>query len=157
LLTSQANLQKCTDTNIEIGNKYAPVIDKDKILNERQIEIDSAEKRLFELNEKYQTALKTHANLEREINLYQDSLEIGSFGLYKPQFGFETSEKYKLAIDENYNKQKELIKNDEAVICRTEWEVGGSKAEGKKMTNKYKKLMLFAFNGECDSCIAKVK
>ena len=155
--TTQLDLLKCTELNTEINSKYAPVIEIDKVLNERQNEIKNAEKKLVDLNEKYQNAFNIHSDLEKEINLYQDSLEIGSFGLYKPQFGFETSEKYKAEIDSNYYKQKELVKNDEAVICRTEWEVGGSKAEGKKMTNKYKKLMLFAFNGECDSCIAKVK
>ena len=38
-----------------------------------------------------------------------------------------------------------------------EWSVGGSVAEGRKMTNQYKKLMLFAFNGESDGLISKVK
>lgn len=155
--TTQSSLQNCINTNIEINNKYAPLIEKDKVLIERQLEIVGAEKLLLELNEKYKAGLMIHADLERDINLYQDSLEIGSFGLYKPQFGFETSEQFKQAIDDNYLKQKELVKNDEAVVCNTVWEVGGSKSEGKKMTNRYKKLMLFAFNGECDSCIAKVK
>jgi hypothetical protein len=60
-------------------------------------------------------------------------------------------------IDLNYEEQKLLVKNDKAITCHTEWTVGGSKVEGRKMTNKYRKLMLYAFNGECDSLIAKVK
>ncbi len=127
------------------------------MLIEKQNEIKIAEERLNELNDKYQASLKIHEGLEYEITLYNDSLEIGTFGLYEPQFSFETSDKFKVEIDNNYLKQKELIKCGEAVICTTEWTVGGSKTEGRKMTNQYKKLMLYAFNGECEGLIAKVK
>src|SRR5687767_5374725 len=87
-------LQKSNDQTNELQKKYSPIIDIDKILGERQVEIDNTQKRLIEFNEKYQTALKIHSDLEKEINLYEESLEIGSFGLYAPQFGFETSEQY---------------------------------------------------------------
>lgn len=109
------------------------------------------------LNDKYKRGLELFSKLEKEINLYEDTLEIGSFGLYTPQFDFQTSQDYKNNLEYNYEKQKQLIRNDQAAICNTEWTVGGSKTEGRKMTNQYKKLMLFAFNGECDSSIAKVK
>ena len=88
--------------------------------------------------------------------IQENPLDIGSFGLYKPQFLYDTSEKFKDEILANRAKQSALIKNDQAAICQTEWTVGGSKAEGRKMTNQYKKLMLFAFNGECEALIAKV-
>ena len=120
-------------------------------------EISKATAGLSTLNQKYQDALAIHNELEKEINLYRDSLEIGSFGLYEPQFNFETSQHFKNAIELNFNQQKSLIKNELAVVCHTQWEVAGSKTEGRKMTNQYKKLMLFAFNGECDGLIAKVK
>ena len=157
LKKAQIEIEKLKEQNRELAYTYAPLIDNDKILNERQNEIQNAENKLRELNDKYQLALKVHENLEHEISLYNDSLEIGSFGLYKPQYSFETSEKFKTAIDNNYDRQKQLIKSDQAVICTTEWTVSGSKVEGRKMTNQYKKLMLYAFNGECDGLIAKVK
>jgi hypothetical protein len=137
--------------------EFKEVIDKDAILNEKRVNVEAAEKRLIELNDTYQKGLELHRTLEEEIALYNDSLEIGSFGLYKPQFSFETSEKYKKELEVNYEKQKRLVKADNAVVCHTEWTVGGSKIEGRKMTNQYKKLMLFAFNGECEGLISKVK
>jgi hypothetical protein len=143
--------------NANLVNKYSVFIDKDRILTDKQNEIQQLENRLRQLNEKYFVALKVHENLEHEINLYSDSLEIGSFGLYKAQHDFETSEQFKSKLDLNYEKQKQLIKTDQAIVCTVEWEVGGSKVEGRKMTNQYKKLMLYAFNGECDSLIAKTK
>lgn len=158
-LLKEANIEieKLTEENKSLIAKYSSLIDKDKALIEKQNEIKSAEEKLKELNDKYQASLKIHEDLEHEITLYNDSLEIGAFGLYEPQFSFETSDKFKVEIDNNYLKQKELIKSGEAVICSTEWTVGGSKSEGRKMTNQYKKLMLYAFNGECDGLIAKVK
>ena len=49
-----------------------------------------------------------------------------------------------------------MIKDEKATYCSTEWTVGNSKVEGRKMTKQNSKLMLRAFNGECDSAIAKV-
>ena len=140
-----------------IVSKYSTIIDKDQYLAVRQAETDAIKNNLQELNAKFVASLAIHEKLEKQISLYQDSLEIGSFGLYQPQFDFETSDMFKEEIQRNYEAQKQLIKDDKAVVCYTEWTVGGSVAEGRKMTNQYKKLMLYAFNGECDALIAKVK
>jgi len=137
--------------------EFKDIIDKNSVLAQKSSLIAETENRLKELNETYQRGLTLHQTLEQEISLYQDGLEISSYGLHKPQFSFDTSEKFKHELELNYDKQKRLIKDDKAVVCNTEWTVGGSKVEGRRMTNQYKKLMLFAFNGECDGMIAKVK
>lgn len=141
----------------EYEKEFKDIIDKNTLLSQKESLITESDRRLKELNETYQKGLTLHQTLETEISLYQDSLEIGSFGLYSPQFNFDTSEKFKERIEDNYQAQRQLIREDTAVVCHTQWEVSGSKVEGRKMTNQYKKLMLFAFNGECDGLIAKVK
>lgn len=143
--------------NAELKQKYANLIDLDKEIASKEAEIGAATNKINELNTTYTASLETFEALQKEIELYTDSIDIGSYGLYEPQFGFDTSEKFKNAIEENYQKQKLAIKEDKAIICNTEWTVGGSKAEGKKMTTRNKKLMLYAFNGECDGLISKVK
>ena len=50
-----------------------------------------------------------------------------------------------------------MISSERAAICSTNWTIGGSEAKGRASTKKYIKLTLRAFNGECDSLIAKVK
>lgn len=50
-----------------------------------------------------------------------------------------------------------MIKDKQAAVCHTEWSISGSVKEGKKMTNNFLKLILSAFNGECDASVAKVK
>jgi hypothetical protein len=50
-----------------------------------------------------------------------------------------------------------MITNKTAAVCHTQWEVNGSRVEGRKQINQTLKLMLRAFNGECDAAIVKVK
>lgn len=151
------SLQSSSQSNLELRTKYQPIIDVEKAVLEQRAVIDEANQTIADLNTKYQQALTIHHSLEQEISLFEDHLEINSFGLYKPQFNFDTSDQFKAAIEANYEAQKKMIREDTAIVCHTEWSVSGSKAEGRKMTAKYKKLMLFAFNGESDSLIAKVK
>ncbi len=77
--------------------------------------------------------------------------------MYKPKFHFLTSEEYKVKLDSCRDKQKQLIKNGEAVEANENWTVNGSKTEGKKMVNDMKKLLIRSFNNECDYCVDNVK
>ena len=79
------------------------------------------------------------------------------FGLYTPQFEFATSLDYKEELAKIRVKQKELIKSNRAVAGNTDWQVNGSAAKGKKMVTHTQKLLLRAFNSECDELVAKVK
>ena len=49
------------------------------------------------------------------------------------------------------------MKSGEATHCPQQWTLDGSAAKGRKMVNEHAKLMLRAFNGECDAAIAKVE
>jgi hypothetical protein len=55
------------------------------------------------------------------------------------------------------DQQSATVKAGRAAVCSSEWTISGSRAEGKKVTEKILKLMLRAFNGECDALIAKVR
>ena len=153
----EIELESALKKNASYEAEFKEIIDKNELLAEKKSLLIKIEENLKDLNEKYKNALTLYEILEREIELYKDTLEINSFGLHKPQFSYDTSEKFKNELELNYENQKYLIKNDRSVVCNTEWTVGGSKIEGRKMTNQYKKLMLFAFNGECDALISKVK
>jgi hypothetical protein len=50
-----------------------------------------------------------------------------------------------------------MVTSKTAAISNIDWEVNGSKTEGRKLINQTLKLILRAFNGECDAAIAKVK
>ncbi|MFT3774117.1 MAG: DUF4041 domain-containing protein [Minicystis sp.] len=97
------------------------------------------------------------AAAQRELSSVEEALDIQSFGFYKPRYGFESSAQYVARLASIRDDQKRMISEDKAAPCDTQWTVGGSAAEGKKMIKQQAKLMLRAFNGECDAAIAKVK
>jgi hypothetical protein len=91
-----------------------------------------------------------------QLALLEENLEDISFGVYKPHFAYDTPEDYKRALQEAIDKQKQLIRGGDAARFAVEWSVGGSRREGERMQRQYTKLLLRAFNGECEAAIAKV-
>lgn len=79
------------------------------------------------------------------------------FGLYTPKYEFATADGYKERLTNIRNQQKEMIKANEAVSGNYNWTVNGSKAQGTKMVKDMQKLLLRAFNSECDDVIEHVK
>ena len=158
--------------------KYAPIMDieahrseveAEAVARRSEIEAEMAEiqRQLTEakqnvehsteslkLNYKEKRAL--YDSLQSKIRLLQDDEEMLEVGIYNPQFDIEDGEKFKQAIKANREQQKESVRNKEACSCSIEWQVGGSKQKGKKMTDQKIRLMLRAFNGECDAAISKV-
>ena len=100
---------------------FKDVLDKDKILDGKNSQLKSLEEKLTQLDETYKKGLNIHSELEKEISLYQEDLEISSYGLYKPRFSYDTSERYKEELEQNYESQKQSIKNGFAVVSHTEW------------------------------------
>ncbi|HEY1631999.1 MAG TPA: DUF4041 domain-containing protein [Rhizomicrobium sp.] len=103
------------------------------------------------------TALNdTLARMQREVDALEENLEDISCGLYKPHYDFSTSAEYKATLDDICARQKSLIHAGTAAHFANSWTINGSTAEGAKMQKQYGKLLLRAFNGECDASIAKV-
>ena len=88
--------------------------------------------------------------------MLEENLEDISYGIYKPHFTYATSDEYKESLIKSVEKQKETIRLEKATLCAHNWIVEGSAEKGKKMVKEASKLMLRAFNGECDAAIAKV-
>lgn len=140
---------------------------------------------IFRLNEQILSLRATAANLQQTINSYQGSISQLSaqrnqlnqqlqekhrqlavfdvdidaldYGLYKPSFEFANSDLYKDALTRLRDQQKLCLKNDTAAYGNTNWQVNGNAAQGRAMVNNYKKLLLRAFNVECDDIVANVR
>ena len=80
-----------------------------------------------------------------------------SFGFYDSKYDFQESVTYKQRLDEIRAQQKQMIKDKKAAVYLTERFVGSNAKESKKMTDSFVKLVLRAFNGECDASVMKVK
>lgn len=129
----------------------------DKMLRDHEKMEKDLQQKEQGLREEYQKKRSIYDRLVQEISVLEEDLEFTSYGIYKPHFDFDTSEKYKEKIKEVRSRQKELVRKKHAAVCSQEWTVSGSKAEGRKMTNRNIRLMLRAFNNECDSAILKVR
>ncbi len=103
-------------------------------------------------------ALQTNiTSLRAEFERLDEESNLQSFGFYRPRYSFADSERYQAKLEQIREQQKLKIKDKSAANCAIEWTVNGSKTEGRKQINQTLKLMLRAFNGECDAAIAKVK
>lgn len=96
-------------------------------------------------------------NREKQIIDLDDEILVQEFGLYRPHYNFANALGYKDKLSEIRAKQKALIKNKDAVTGNMSWQVNGSASKGKKLVNDTQKLLLRAFNTECDELISKVK
>lgn len=92
-----------------------------------------------------------------EIICLDEEILVQEFGLYKPQYDFANALDYKEKLAEIRSKQKTMIKEKRAVSGNTSWQVNGSATKGKKMVSDTQKLLLRAFNNECDEVVSKVK
>lgn len=97
-----------------------------------------------------------YEELGREVSSLEESLSSIDIGLYRPHFTFADSESYKAAIEGSRQRQKSLIKSDQAAVCGTSWTVGGSKREGERMVKQSQRLILRAFNAESEAAVANV-
>lgn len=122
-----------------------------------QNELAQVNKLVMDQKMEYNSVHSAVQQKRSELIELDDEILLQSFGLYKPKFDFVTVEKYKLALDQVREQQKAMIKNQTAVTGVQTWQVNGSAAQGKKMVNDMQKLLLRAFNTECDELVAKVK
>ncbi len=115
----------------------------EKAINKKEAELNKLDKQI--------------ADKKKQIIWMDDEILVQEFGLYQPQFDFASALDYKEALMEIRAQQKQLIKDNKAVSGNTQWQVNGSATKGKKMVSDTQKLLLRAFNVECDELVSKVK
>lgn len=153
----QGQLEKyksITDIEIEVARQRKIL---DDLIYAKNAEVNNIEINFGKLNSDYQIALETYTKLRKEVSVFESKLDLIEFGIYEPVYDFEKSDEYREEQNRIIELQKAMISGDTAAICDTKWTVGDSEAKGRTVVNRYKKLMLRAFNGECDVLIAKVK
>ena len=145
---------KARELNVSIQNQQnslSQLVDEQRHrIEEFDKEYNKKQKELDQLN----ISIKSK---QADIISLDDEILVQEFGLYKPQFNFANALGYKEELAKIRAKQKELIKNKCAVSGNTNWQVNGSASKGKKMVADTQKLLLRAFNTECDELVSKVK
>jgi hypothetical protein len=128
------------------------------------LELDKVRERIREaeelhesLTEKAETAAAHCAKLSEDIVVLEDKLLLQSFGLYEPLYALRNSDEYRDRLDEIRAKQAAMVKTGGAAHCPSGWRVNNSEKEGERMIRDYSKLIVRAFNNECDAAITAVK
>ncbi|PAU81128.1 chromosome partitioning protein ParA [Halovibrio salipaludis] len=137
--------------------RFSDILDADKELERVRETKAQEEATIAQLRESYEEKRAIYSDLVATVAIYDEEVELAEWGFYKPHFDYGTSEQFKEAIKQVKETQKKMISDKSAVECNTEWRVGDSKAEGRKMTNRSIKLTARAFNNECDAAISNTR
>lgn len=103
---------------------------------------------LDSLQHQYNATAARHDELRSAIAAMEEDEDLIDCGIYKPAFSFEFSTEYKLKLDNVRTLQKQKIKDKAAVTSES--------SESKAEMNRLIKLVLRAFNGECDALASKI-
>ena len=137
--------------------KYGAIISVEAAVAEATATHAELSKDIEDIRATYKEKRSTLDKLTAKLAVYDDRLALGEMGVYEPHFDFGTSENYKQQIVQVRDQQKAMIKEKTAVRCYTEWQLHGSIAQGRTMTNRQIRLTLRAFNNEADAAIANAR
>ena len=134
------------------------ITNRDSLLLDMKIEAKKEiEDEIAALKKQHAKVLLDIDTAKKEVIMLEDEALFQSFGLYKPQYEFANADEYRSKLEKVRARQKDMIKNGTAATGNTNWTVSGSEAKGKKMIADMQKLLLRAFNGECEEITTRVK
>ena len=144
-----------------LQRRYGGIIDvereRDRVAAESETLASEIAERRASWERDFREALRELEELTRELDTARDQTELQSFGLYETHYDLESSSAFKAKLDQIRVQQKAMVRDKTAAVCKTEWQVEGSKTKGRQMVQRYLRLQLRAFNGECDAAIVKVR
>ncbi len=148
----------------KLNNEKSKLDESCKKLNEYMLQFNDEQLNLIKtFNEKNNLEDSiVHLNdilsaLKKDIVVLENTVELESFALYVPKYDLPESSQYSDKLNEIREKQKSLIKDKTAAVGDQNFTLNNSQKEGQKMVNDVIKLLLRAFNNECDISISKVK
>ena len=110
---------------------------------------------LKEKNEKLKWELDMTKKSLRRYQDEEDYIDIKDMSQY--EYDYKDSKEFDEQLTRIRKKQRIMIKNKEAVVCNTEWEINGSISQGRKLTKDICKLALDSFDDFCDNLIIKLR
>lgn len=118
-----------------------------KEIEEKAILLNSINNEIKESEERYQEHLKESENIVVVIES----------GTYEYRYHYEDSSKYEEKLKDIKEKQKYMVQYGNAVEHFVNWCISGSYKKGEIQMRNTDKLLLRAFNNECDNIIMNVK
>lgn len=122
-----------------------------------EVLVKEEQKKASKAQEQLRAAEQKRRQLESELVNLQGDIGAQDYGLYRPTYSFANSDLYKDKLKALREQQKQMIKNGQACTGNMAWIVNGDPRKGKKMVADMQKLLLRAFNVECDDIVNNVK
>ena len=110
---------------------------------------------LKEKNERLKCELDMTKKSLRRYQDEEDYIDIKDMSQY--EYDYKDSKEFNEQLTRIRKKQRIMVKNKEAVVCNTEWEINGSISQGRKLTKDICKLALDSFDDFCDNLIIKLR
>lgn len=105
--------------------------------------------------QKYLRELKAEeSRIEEKID---DSMNLMEYGLFDFHYRYEDSQEYEEKLKEIKEEQRDMVRCELAVEHFVNWHINGSYKKGETQMKNTDKLLLRAFNNECDNIIMNVK
>lgn len=142
---------------LKLKERFSEVFDQESELVKLNKQVESISTEISKLQDAYKSKKLTFDSLQKEAAIYDETIQLGEAGIYRPSYNFDHSDEYKRKINDIKAKQKDMLQKGKAIICTTEWTVEGSASKGKKMSIDNGRMVAKAFNNECEAAISKVK
>jgi len=114
---------------------------------------NEAQRMLSETNNLLENKQKELKDIKLDLADITDEHQLSLDGFKPTVFELGDHATYVMAVKKLKERQKDLIRNKQAVVCPVDWSVGDSRREGKKAVGRMIRLTLRAFNNECDLMI----
>jgi hypothetical protein len=109
------------------------------------------------LEEQQQTLEAKVNQLQRQLRTAEAKAYLQTLDSYEPYYSFLYSEDYVIQLKNIKAEQETLKAQGRAYISHSEWIVGESKKEGKKMIKNLLELIKLAFENQCKYVIQEAK
>lgn len=128
-----------------------------KSVQEQQATLESTKSTLDELNSSIEKGELELEELMGDLDLYSRLDEYTAHGHFEmPKYLYETSTRFAEEIKDVRQQQKDMIKDKTAITFPESTVISNDKSFNNSILNGQAKLMLNAFNIECDLLISKV-
>ena len=140
-----------------------PLLEIDARRHELQVQVDALKEQLAreraDISSSRDALQKEVEEARQEIVETKETAILQEIGIYEYRHPLSDAAAYEKALDRLQDAIKASAKKEfgGAVLAATNWTIGGSEAEGRKMTREISKLMLRAFNAEADNLVRSLK
>lgn len=149
--------QQMSPDQIEAANLQARIEEYNKQIAKLQKQVLSEESKLEATKKRVSAEEAKLAGVKAEIVETNEAVLLQTFGFFTPHYLYELSDDYKAALTKVRDEQKDMVRLKGAITGATDWTVNGNRHQGEKMVSDIQKLLLRAFNAECDDAIEHVK